>query len=90
MNQQKSQMGMEIRVPQANKDAGEDVTEATVLSWKKNDGDSVEEGEVLCELEFGKAIVEVEAASAGCLKIVVDAGQMVAAGCVIGYIRDAQ
>ena len=60
---------------------GESVTEATVASWFKAVGDSVEQDEMLCELETDKVSVEVPAPVAGTLaEIVADEGATVAAG----------
>ncbi len=46
---------------------GESVTEATVSTWFKAVGDSVEQDEMLCELETDKVSVEVPSPSAGVL-----------------------
>ncbi|WP_299838440.1 2-oxoglutarate dehydrogenase complex dihydrolipoyllysine-residue succinyltransferase [uncultured Jannaschia sp.] len=60
---------------------GESVTEATVATWYKAEGDSVEADEMLCELETDKVSVEVPAPAAGTLtKIVAGEGETVAAG----------
>ncbi|WP_043917370.1 biotin/lipoyl-containing protein, partial [Jannaschia aquimarina] len=60
---------------------GESVSEATVATWFKSVGDSVEQDEMLCELETDKVSVEVPAPAAGTLsEIVVDEGGTVQAG----------
>ncbi|MEL6953975.1 MAG: 2-oxoglutarate dehydrogenase complex dihydrolipoyllysine-residue succinyltransferase [Pseudomonadota bacterium] len=60
---------------------GESVTEATVASWFKAVGDSVEQDEMLCELETDKVSVEVPAPSAGVLtEILAAEGSTVEAG----------
>ncbi|MFV0335303.1 MAG: 2-oxoglutarate dehydrogenase complex dihydrolipoyllysine-residue succinyltransferase [Tropicimonas sp.] len=46
---------------------GESVTEATVSTWFKAVGDSVQQDEMLCELETDKVSVEVPAPAAGVL-----------------------
>src|SRR2546423_8287166 len=38
-----------------------------LVSWKKNEGDSVKKGELLLEVETDKAVVEIEAAGDGIL-----------------------
>ena len=81
-------MELEIRAPEASNQASEDITEATVMCWKKKDGDIVDKGDVLCEVEFGKAVVEVQATESGTLKIAVEEGDMVPAGEIIGYIQN--
>ncbi|WP_375689061.1 2-oxoglutarate dehydrogenase complex dihydrolipoyllysine-residue succinyltransferase [Pseudooceanicola sp. LIPI14-2-Ac024] len=60
---------------------GESVTEATVATWFKKEGDSVEADEMLCELETDKVSVEVPAPAAGVLgKILKGEGETVEAG----------
>ena len=75
-------MNVEIRAPEAN----DEVADATILSWMKQNGDYVNAGEVLCEIEFGKTTVEVEAETSGILGIVVKEGTMIPAGELIGTI----
>ncbi|QFS81457.1 Dihydrolipoyllysine-residue succinyltransferase component of 2-oxoglutarate dehydrogenase complex [Roseivivax sp. THAF40] len=59
---------------------GESVSEATVSTWFKKVGDSVEADETLCELETDKVSVEVPAPSAGTLaEIIADEGTTVEA-----------
>src|SRR2546421_12122942 len=60
--------------------------EGTVLEWKKRDGEEVERGDVLAEIESDKASFEIEAEAAGVLHIVVDKGQAVPVGDLIGRI----
>ena len=51
------------------------MTEGTLASWLKKEGDSVESGDILCEIETDKATMEVEAIEEGILgKIIVAAG----------------
>jgi len=60
---------------------GESVTEATVATWFKKEGDRVEADEMLCELETDKVSVEVPAPAAGVLgKILKGEGETVEAG----------
>ncbi|MHA6326222.1 2-oxoglutarate dehydrogenase complex dihydrolipoyllysine-residue succinyltransferase [Roseivivax sp. CAU 1753] len=59
---------------------GESVSEATVSTWFKKVGDSVEADETLCELETDKVSVEVPAPAAGTLaEIVAEEGTTVEA-----------
>ncbi|MEL7302052.1 MAG: biotin/lipoyl-containing protein, partial [Pseudomonadota bacterium] len=59
---------------------GESVTEATVSTWFKAEGDSVAADEMLCELETDKVSVEVPAPAAGTLtKILAKEGDTVQA-----------
>ena len=59
---------------------GESVTEATVSTWFKAEGDAVEADEMLCELETDKVSVEVPAPASGTLtRIVAKEGDTVQA-----------
>jgi 2-oxoglutarate dehydrogenase E2 component (dihydrolipoamide succinyltransferase) len=75
-------MAIEIKVPVI----GESITEVTLTSWAKEDGDFVEEGEILCEIESDKATVELPAESSGILKRTVDEGSDLLIGAVIGSL----
>ncbi len=66
---------------------GFDMVEGTVARWLKKEGDPVQKGEPIVEIETEKATVEVEAAASGVLsKILVPEGETVAVGTVIGSI----
>lgn len=54
-----------------------DEAEAEIKAWKKADCDAVQAGELIAEVETGKAVVEVTAPSAGTLKILVEEGALV-------------
>ena len=78
-------MTIEIKVPSL----GESVTEATVGKWFKKAGDAVKLDEPLCELETDKVTVEVPAPASGMLaEIMVAQGETVAAGGILGAIRE--
>ena len=66
------------------------MTEGNVASWLKNEGDPVQAGDILCEIETDKATMEVEATDEGTLgRIVVPAGtEGVAVNAVIGLILE--
>ena len=57
-------MAIEVTVPEM----GESVLEATVSHWLKKEGDVVNVGDVLVELETDKVNVEVGAKGAGVLQ----------------------
>ncbi len=77
-------MSIEIIVPEM----GESVIEATVRTWLKKEGDFVEAGEALVELETDKVNLEVGAKASGVLaKIQVGEGQDVKVGDVLGSIN---
>ena len=68
---------------------GESVTEATVAQWLKKPGEAVSVDEPLVELETDKVTLEVNATAAGVLsEIVVDEGENVEVGAVLGRIGD--
>ncbi len=76
-------MSIEIRVPEM----AESVVEATVGSWLKQAGDSVEAGDTLVELETDKVNLEVSAEQAGVLvSISAEEGTDVQVGDVLGVI----
>jgi 2-oxoglutarate dehydrogenase E2 component (dihydrolipoamide succinyltransferase) len=73
---------MEIRIPAV----GESIHEALLASWRVADGDAVQAGDVLCDLETDKVNVELTAETAGTVQIAVPAGQTLPIGAVIGAI----
>ncbi|MCY7353132.1 MAG: 2-oxoglutarate dehydrogenase complex dihydrolipoyllysine-residue succinyltransferase [Cytophagaceae bacterium] len=73
---------VEVKVPAV----GESITEVTIASWTKKEGDPVKMDEVLCELESDKATFELPAEAAGTLHIVAQAGATVPVGGVVATI----
>jgi pyruvate dehydrogenase E2 component (dihydrolipoamide acetyltransferase) len=68
---------------------GFDMTEGLLARWLKNEGDTVEKGQAIAEIETEKATVEIEAAAAGILaRIIVHAGETVPVGTLIGVIAE--
>ncbi len=79
-------MSIEIRVPEM----GESVVDATIGSWLKHQGDTVQQGEVLVELETDKVNVEVSAEQSGVLQqILKQEGEVVTVGDVLGMIGES-
>lgn len=78
-------MSVELKIPVI----GESVTEVTLSSWLKKDGDYVNEGEAVCEIESDKASMELPAPSAGVLKIMAEAGAELKIGAKIGELDTA-
>ena len=79
-------MLIEVKVPQLS----ESVSEATLLSWHKREGDYVERGENLIDIETDKVVLELPAAQAGVLsKIVKEEGAVVTSGEVIAMLDAA-
>ncbi len=74
---------VEVKVPQLS----ESVAEATLLTWKKKPGESVEIDEIIIEVETDKVVLEVPAPAAGILaQIICDDGSTVIAEQVIARI----
>ena len=64
--------------------------EGVLLAWKKREGDPVQAGEALAEIETDKAIMDLEAFASGILrKILVQDGATVMSGTLIGVIGGA-
>lgn len=74
---------IEMKVPAV----GESVTEVTIATWSKKDGDQVALDEVLCELESDKATFELPAEAAGTLRIVAQEGETLPIGALIAKIE---
>jgi pyruvate dehydrogenase E2 component (dihydrolipoyllysine-residue acetyltransferase) len=61
-----------------------------IIKWLKKEGDRVQGGDILAEVETDKADVEMEAFGAGVLrKILVPAGERAPVGSLIGVIAEA-
>lgn len=75
-------MKIDVKVPAV----GESVTEATIGSWNKKNGEFVKRNDVLLLLETDKASVEVVAENDGVLTIQADAGQVVKIGATVASI----
>lgn len=73
----------EITVPAM----GESITEGTIYKWHVNEGDAVNQGDVLLELETDKVNIEISAEASGVIeKILKNDGDTVQIGEVIGRI----
>ncbi|MFL2664403.1 MAG: dihydrolipoamide acetyltransferase family protein [Dehalococcoidia bacterium] len=68
---------------------GADMTEGTIVKWLFNEGDDVNKGDKIAEVETDKTVVEMEAYSTGKLKkILIPEGTMVNVGTIIAFIGD--
>ncbi len=76
-------MTIEIKIPSV----GESVTQGIISSWLKAEGDFVDEGGDLLELETDKANVTVPAPPSGVVSITVKPGTEVTIGQVVGHIE---
>ncbi len=64
--------------------------EGVVVEWKKKEGDAVQAGDVIAEIETDKAVMDLEAFASGILrKVLVREGETVKAGALIGVIGEA-
>jgi 2-oxoglutarate dehydrogenase E2 component (dihydrolipoamide succinyltransferase) len=75
-------MAIELKIPSV----GESITQVTIASWLKEDGEYVAMDEAVAELESDKATVELNAEKAGILKILVAEGEDVEIGAVVASI----
>ncbi|MCS7206158.1 MAG: 2-oxoglutarate dehydrogenase complex dihydrolipoyllysine-residue succinyltransferase [Leptospiraceae bacterium] len=80
-------MSIAIKVPPL----GESITEATIASWYKNQGDFVKQGEILVSLESDKVTMEVPSPSNGILmQILKKAGENVKIDETIAILEEKQ
>lgn len=69
---------------------GQSVEEATIVTWLKQEGDSVREGDAIYTVQTDKAEIEVESTATGTLrKIIVAAGIEVPVLTVVALVGDA-
>lgn len=73
----------EIRIPKI----GMSATEMTLLEWMFADGDRVEVSDVIYTVETDKTTTEIEAQSAGTLRVMAAEGESYAVGTLIGMIE---
>jgi 2-oxoglutarate dehydrogenase E2 component (dihydrolipoamide succinyltransferase) len=76
-------MPIDIKIPSV----GESVQEAVLAEWFKKDGDTVQKDEALLVIETDKVTMEVVAEVDGVLKIMIQEGETVAIGAVVGQIE---
>jgi 2-oxoisovalerate dehydrogenase E2 component (dihydrolipoyl transacylase) len=70
-------MNKEFKLP----DVGEGLTEADIVSWHVKPGDTIEDGQVIVEIETAKAVVELPSPYAGTVTgLLVEEGQSVDVG----------
>ena len=69
---------------------GYDMEQGTVVRWLKSEGEEVDLGEPVAEIETDKAVVEFESTAKGVLrKVLVGEGTTVAVGKAIGIVGEA-
>ncbi len=72
-------MHFEVKIPPV----GESITEVTISSWKKNNGDFVEQDEIICEVDSDKTSFEIPAEKAGKLNILKQEDETVEVGTIV-------
>lgn len=66
---------------------GFDMQEGTLVRWVRNEGESINKGDILAEIETDKATVEVESSVSGVVrKLLVDQGAVVPIGAAIAIV----
>ena len=75
-------MSGDIRIPSV----GESVSSGLIAQWHKNNGDSVNVGDLLLTLDTDKISTEITADSTGTLQILASEGEEVSIGSVVGRI----
>ena len=68
---------------------GFDMAEGTLVRWVRNEGEQINKGDVLAEIETDKATVEVESSASGVvLKLLVDQGAVVPVSTPIAVVGE--
>lgn len=76
-------------VPILMPQAGQSMEEGTILAWKVKEGDRIEIGQIIMEIETDKATMEVEAVDAGRVaRIVVGEGETVDVKAPVAYLAE--
>jgi 2-oxoglutarate dehydrogenase E2 component (dihydrolipoamide succinyltransferase) len=75
-------MKTEVKVPSV----GESITTGVIVSWIKHNGDQVQQGDNLFELETDKAVLEIPSPGAGTLEILVEEGTEVSIGQAVALL----
>jgi 2-oxoglutarate dehydrogenase E2 component (dihydrolipoamide succinyltransferase) len=75
---------VDVKVPSV----GESISEVTIASWLKKDGDIVKLDEAICSIESDKATLEISAPKAGKLKILIKEGETVAIGTKVAEVDE--
>jgi 2-oxoglutarate dehydrogenase E2 component (dihydrolipoamide succinyltransferase) len=76
---------IEMKVPSP----GESISEVIIANWLVKNGDYVENGQVIAEIDSDKATLELAAEASGAIQIVAQAGDTVAVGAVACTIDTA-
>ena len=79
-------MSVDITIPSV----GESVSSGFITQWHKAEGESVSSGDLLLTLDTDKISTEITAESSGVLEILVQEGQDVMIGAVVGRISPSE
>ena len=78
-------MVWEVKMPRLD----EDMTEGTVTNWIKREGDSVNKGEPIVEIETQKVVYQIEAPGSGVLRLILIKGEeLVPINTILAVITD--
>lgn len=75
---------IDVKVPAV----GESISEVTIATWLKKDGEMVKLDETICSIESDKATLDISAPKAGKLKILAAEGDTVAIGAKIAEVDE--
>jgi len=75
---------VEVKVPAV----GESISEVTIATWVKKDGDYVKLDEIICSIESDKATLDISAPKAGKLKLLAKEGDVVKIGAKIAEVDE--
>ena len=68
---------------------GADMTEGTLVAWRKQPGERVQRGDIVAEIEMDKGIIEIEAFATGIIeKILIPPGTTVPVGSVLAVLSE--
>src|SRR5512137_2082543 len=68
---------------------GSDMTEGTLVEWKKKVGEHVVKGEIIAEVDTEKAAIEIESFHTGVIEqLLANPGDRIAVGTVMAIIRE--
>ena len=75
-------MKFEVKIPTI----GESINEVTIGQWLVENGQQVEEDQIICEIESEKATIEITVEQSGVIKLIAKEGDTVNIGSVIAEI----
>ncbi len=79
-------MAIEIKIPSI----GESITEVTLAGWQVEDGDYVEEGDIIAEIESDKATLDLPADSSGTITLKAEEGADLKIGDVVATLEEGE